>query len=174
LMLERAHIAGARLLLVTLPDPLATRQIVELARGLAPELEIVARTRSEAERQHLARHGRVEGVLAELETAIEIARHTLLHFGASQIEAQAIALDLRRGVFTPRDGARVLEVRIDADAPAVGRTLAELALGRGVLVMAIDRAGDLLVPDGQTRLEAGDLVLLVAQRDRVEHVQNVL
>jgi CPA2 family monovalent cation:H+ antiporter-2 len=172
--LERAGLAHARILLVTLPDPLATRQIVEHAHRLAPELEIVARVQSEAERQHLARHGRVEGVLAELELAIEMAQHTMQRFGVSQIEAQAAAFDLRRGVFAPRDGARVLEVRITAGSKAAGRPLSELALGKGVLVIAIHRDGVLLVPDGQTRIEAGDVVLLVTSRELDAHVRGVL
>jgi len=173
-VLERAGLANARILLVTLPDPLATRQIVEHAHRLAPDLEVVARVQTEAERHHLARHGRVEGVLAELELAIEMSRHTMQRFGMSQIEAQAVALDLRRGVFAPRDGARVLEVRIAAGSRAAGRPLSELALGKGVLVMAIDRNGDLLVPDGQTRIEVGDLVLLITSRELTAHVREAL
>ena len=165
LQLERAAIATAKLLLITLPDPLATRQIVVTARRMAPELEIVARVDTENERHHLAHVHRVEGVLAELELAIEMARHALQRFGTSQIEAQAIALDLRRGRFAPRDGARVLEVRIADGASGVGRKLAELGLGKGVLVMAIDRGGALLVPDGQTTLAAGDVLLLITDRD---------
>jgi len=172
--LERAGLPSARILLVTLPDPLATRQIVDQARRLAPNIEIVARVQTEAERHHLARLGRVEGVLAELELAIEMSRHTMQRFGMSQIEAQAVALDLRRGVFAPRDGARVLEVRIAADSKAAGRRLSELALGKGVLVMAIDRAGELLVPDGQTRIEVGDLVLLITSRELTTQVREVL
>jgi voltage-gated potassium channel Kch len=161
LHLERTGIATARLLLVTLPDPLATRQILTTARRLAPALEIVARVASEGERLHLAREHGADGVLAEMELAIEMARLTLLRFGVSQIEAQAITLDLRRGGVGSRGGARVVEVRIGADSAAVDGTLAALRLGKGILVMAIDRGGALLVPDGSTVLRAGDLLLVI-------------
>jgi CPA2 family monovalent cation:H+ antiporter-2 len=169
--LERAAITAAKLVVVTLPDPLAVRQIVDSVRHLAPGVEIVARVPSETERHHLQHKHRVEGVLAELELAIEMSRHVLQRYGTSQIEAQAIALDLRRGVFGPRDGAQVLEVRVHATSPAAGRPLAELGLGKGVLVMAIDRGGALVVPDGQTRLAPGDLVLLVTAGELSEHVR---
>lgn len=165
--LAEAHIAAAKLLVVALPDPLATRQIVALARRLTPDLEIVARAQDTAEREFLERTPRVTAVVAELELAIELGRHTLLRFGVSQIEAQAIAHDLRRGVSGSRDGARVLEVRIEPGAPAAGRKLAELNLGRGTLVMAIDRGGRLRVPDGQTELAAGDVVLLITDREEL-------
>lgn len=92
----------------------------------------------------------------------------------SQIEAQAIALDLRRGVFAPRDGARVIEVRIAADSQAQGKRLADLGLGKGTLVMAIDRSGHLLVPDGMTQLQAGDLVLLVTSPETMQRIRELL
>ena len=174
LILERASIDRARLLLITLADPLATRQAIEAARRLSPGIEIVARVDTEAERHHLSHRHRVDGVLAELELAIEMSRHTLQRFGVSQIEAQAVALDMRRGVFAPRDSARVVEVRIAPNSRAAGRQLAELALGKGILVMAIDRDGDLLVPDGQTRIEVGDLVLLLTSGELTDHVRGIL
>ncbi len=173
-VLERASLADARILLITMPDPLATRQVVDHARRLAPDVEIVARVQSERERAYLARRGRVDGVFGELELAIEMARHTLVRFGMSQIEALAVALDLRRGVFAPGERTRVLEVRIEPGSKAAGKALAELALGKGVLVFAIDRGGDFVVPDGQTRLEVGDLVLLVTASELTAHVRELL
>lgn len=83
-------------------------------------------------------------------------------------------LGLRRGELAPRDGARVLEVRLQPSSPAAGRRLADLALGKGVLVMAIDRGGKLVVPDGESRLEVGDLVLLITSEEPAAHVPSVL
>ena len=168
--LERAAVAAAKVVVVTLPDPLAVRLIVDSVRQLAPTVAIVARVPSEPERHHLDHKHRVEGVLAELELAIEMSRHVLLRYGTSHIEAQAIALDLRRGMYGPRDGAKVLEIRVRDASPSVGKRLADLALGPGVLVMAIDRGGAFLVPDGQTRLEPGDLVLLITNGDLSAHL----
>ena len=173
-VLERASVPTARILISTLSDPLATRQIVEHARGEAPDLPIVARVQSEAERHHLQQAGNAEGVLAEQELAVEMTRHTLARFGVSQLEAQAIALDLRRGVFAPRDGTRVLEVRVGPDSKAVGKPLSELGLGAGILVMAVERGGELLVPDGKTQLALGDVVLLITNKDLTAHAREML
>ena len=173
-VLERAELPRARLLLVTLPDALATRQIVAIARALAPGLPIVARVHAESEREHLERQGGVEAVLGELELAIEMARHTLQHFGVSPLAAQAAVLDLRRGRASIHGGAQVLEVEIASHSPAAGKRLAELGLGSGVLVMAIDRHGSLLVPDGQTRVAIGDRLLIVAGREAVATVHAAL
>lgn len=58
----------------------------------------------------------------------------------------------------------ILEVELKATSALVGRTLAELHPRRW-LVGAVYRNGHLVVPHGDTRLEAGDRVLLVGEPD---------
>jgi CPA2 family monovalent cation:H+ antiporter-2 len=176
LTLERAAPAMARILLITLPDPLAARQIVAEARKANPALEIVARVHAQAEREHLQKQGGVEAVLGEVELAVEMARLTLRRFGVSSIEAQAVALDLRRGETREgqRAGAQVLEVTLTKDSPSVAKRLAEAGFGRGVIVMAIDRAGELLVPHGDTVLQAGDQLLIVTGPEHTKEVRDLL
>ncbi len=70
-------IEGARLLVLAIPDPMATRQIAETARHLNPDLLIVARTHSEEEWLYLSA-GRVsDAVLGEHEVARAMARIAL-------------------------------------------------------------------------------------------------
>jgi len=93
--LERARLAAARLLAVALPDPLTARQIVDHARRVAPALDIVARTHSEAEQARLHRLGATEVVMGETELAFEMSRHTLRAFGVPLTEVEAV-LDRER------------------------------------------------------------------------------
>lgn len=95
ILLDRAGLAKARVLIVAIPDPIATRQIVEYARQLNPRLDIVARTHSGGERRSLQARGVREAVLGELEIALEITRHTLHRFGVSSIEIAALVQGLR-------------------------------------------------------------------------------
>ena len=77
------HLARARLLVLAIPDPIATRQIADTARHLNPELPIVARTHSEEEWLYLS-DGRVsDAVLAEHEVARAMARVVLQRLGWS-------------------------------------------------------------------------------------------
>jgi NhaP-type Na+/H+ and K+/H+ antiporter len=55
----------------------------------------------------------------------------------------------------------LLEARLSATSPLVGRTLKEARLPHDVLVVAIVRAGETIFPHGDTRLEAGDVVMMV-------------
>lgn len=60
------------------------------------------------------------------------------------------------------EGAGLHRRRVEAGAPADGARLAELGLAPGCLVVLVTRAGHHLVPEGETRLEAGDELLVVA------------
>jgi monovalent cation:H+ antiporter-2, CPA2 family len=82
-LLDRVNLEEARLLVIALPDALATRRIVEHAREVNPDLPIVARTHSAAEREALHGLGVNEAVLAEFELAIEMARFALQQYGLS-------------------------------------------------------------------------------------------
>jgi monovalent cation:H+ antiporter-2, CPA2 family len=78
--MRQMDLEDARLLVVAMSDPLATRHVVEFAQKYAPKLPIVARTHSETERQFLAQHG-VEAVLGERELALTMNRHALEQLG---------------------------------------------------------------------------------------------
>jgi CPA2 family monovalent cation:H+ antiporter-2 len=95
LLLERVHLPQARLLVIAIPDPLATRQIVDFARRVNPQLSIVARTHSPSEWAYLQAQGVDEVVLGEQELALEMARYALRRFGVSNTEVQAILAGLR-------------------------------------------------------------------------------
>ncbi|MGH2532646.1 MAG: cation:proton antiporter [Thermomicrobiales bacterium] len=94
-VLERGNPARARLLVVALPDPIATRQVVDYVRGRYPRLDIVVRTHSEAEREFLLNRGVSEVVLGEWELALEMTRHALGRFGVGTLEAQGFIQRLR-------------------------------------------------------------------------------
>ena len=95
-LLQHAHVETARVLVAATSDPVATRHIVERARRINPQLSIVARTHSEAERMYLREQGVSEVVLGERELAIEMGRYTLHRFGISGSELQTIVQMLRQ------------------------------------------------------------------------------
>jgi trk system potassium uptake protein len=57
----------------------------------------------------------------------------------------------------------VTEINLGVDAPAADRSLLELNLPNGSLVVAIIRDGEVLVPGGTSRLQVGDRLVLVSQ-----------
>jgi CPA2 family monovalent cation:H+ antiporter-2 len=73
-MLQAANIAHARYLLIAIPDALEAGQIIERARQLNPDLEIVARAYTDAELVHLEGRGATYTVMGENEIARGMAR----------------------------------------------------------------------------------------------------
>jgi len=62
------------------------------------------------------------------------------------------------------DDVEVDEVRLPNEAASVGKTLADIALPANVTVMAVIAAtGGVRAARGETRLEAGDQLLILAQ-----------
>ena len=95
-VLEAAHLASARVLVIAVPDATAIRLIAERARELAPSVDLVVRTHSDAEAAHLrAIASRAQVIHGERELAVQMARYALRRFGVSALEAEAIAQGLR-------------------------------------------------------------------------------
>ncbi len=89
-VLEEARIAEARVLIIAVPDALATRQAVAYARTRNARIEIVARAHSEADELELRRMGVERVVLAERQVGNELVRHALRRYGISEREVEAI------------------------------------------------------------------------------------
>jgi K+:H+ antiporter len=68
-VIRAANLAGARCLLVAIPDAFEGGQVVAQARELNPALAIIARAHSEAEIEHLRKHGATAVVMGEHEIA---------------------------------------------------------------------------------------------------------
>jgi len=100
-VLARAGVATARLIVVTAPEPIRARRIVEVARELNPRIAVAVRTHSATEQAFFEEvlqapgvHGRA--VYAEREVALSLAHYTLLAVGRSDDEADAL-IDAMRG-----------------------------------------------------------------------------
>jgi monovalent cation:H+ antiporter-2, CPA2 family len=85
-VLEHAHLEGARLLAVLMPDALATEEATRHGRGLNPRLDIVARARDGRDVERLRRAGATEVVQPEFEASIEVVRHALRRYGVTSQE----------------------------------------------------------------------------------------
>lgn len=94
-ILAQAHLERARELVIALPDPVVTRQVVDQARRINPRIRIIARTHSEAERQWLVQRGADAVVLGEWELALEMGLHALRGFGVSSVESDTVIQRLR-------------------------------------------------------------------------------
>jgi CPA2 family monovalent cation:H+ antiporter-2 len=74
-VLEAANLLAARVLIVAIPNGFEAGQIVEQARAVNPDLEIIARAHFDAEVDHLISHGAKTVILGEREIARAVFEH---------------------------------------------------------------------------------------------------
>ena len=71
------------------------------------------------------------------------------------------------------EDARLVEVTLAADSPAGNRAISELGVPRDATVVAVIRERHVIVPRGETVMEAGDEVLVVVTPDSEEAVKTL-
>jgi CPA2 family monovalent cation:H+ antiporter-2 len=182
--LVAAGIMRASVLIVSYADPDSALRVLALVRDLRPELPVVVRAADESDFERLSRAGAAEVVPETLESSIMLASHALVLTGVPIArvvrrfrEVREQRYELLRGFFHGASDAaedldearqpRLHSVVLTPGAWGVGRSLDEIDLERfGVSVSLIRRRGIRAVsPSPQTRLEAGDVVVLLGVPD---------
>lgn len=79
-ILESAHVADARWLICAIPNVFEAGEAISHARSINPSIEVLGRAHSDAEIQHLQRHGAQVVIMGEQ----EIARRMIDHATKSQ------------------------------------------------------------------------------------------
>ena len=88
-----------------------------------------------------------------------------------------IARFVRRGAVVSAEtlgysGAEILQFRVEAHAPWLGRPLGQLDFPREAVIAAVLKRGRVITPGGDTVLAAGDDVVVFALPDGVAPVEN--
>ena len=193
-VLHHVRIDDARVLVVAISDPFAARRAVQIARGINPDLHIIVRTRYLREMDDLHQLGADEVVPEEFETSIEIFALVLQTYKmpqavivqkAEQVRKEGYALfrrgelpdlahHLRRGTLTD---VEVDTCRIDADSPALGKTIGQLSIRprSGASVIALTRRGVTESnPKENVRLDEGDVLTLLGTRGQIQRAAGLL
>ena len=185
-VLEAAGVRRARLVIVTVPDPVGARLVVERVRSINPNVHVVARTTTVEQLEELGRLGVYEAVHPESEAGLELGRQALSHLDVPAGDIQRFADEVRRELYAPitRQGtegdllaqleraSRQIEtewVRLPKNSPLEGRTIGDLGVRTqtGASIVAIVRDDLVLAgPGPDARFEPGDLVGVLGTRDQ--------
>ena len=172
----------ARMLVVAISDPAATRRMVRVARALNPRIHIIARTRYVVEMPELTRLGADVVIPEEFETSIEIFARVLAHYGVPRGDIERLVGEIRgshyemlRGDASGRlslDGVAgvpqmaIERMRLAPQSALAGKRLAATGLRSetGALVLSVVRGdAEIATPGPQFRLVAGDVLVVVGQ-----------
>ncbi len=70
--------------------------------------------------------------------------------------------------------AEFSEIVVKDNMPVAGKKLSELNLGEGLLVGAINRRGELIIPNGTTMIKSGDKLTILAMLSKVPEIEKLI
>lgn len=179
-ILERLGIDRARMLVLAISDPMATRRAVAVARRANPGLFILVRTRYVADVDDLIALGANAVIPEEFETSVEIFSRALREYHVPDHVIRQQEELIRSGTYrilrervAPRGGDMLAEFEeflrrkvielfyVAPGSPWAGRTVGELPAGNGIVLLALLREDRAIIqpPPGEI-LAAGDKVVL--------------
>jgi len=187
-VLEAAGVSRARLVSVTVPDPVGARLVVN------PDVHVVVRSTTVEQLEELGRLGVYEAVHPESEAGLELGRQALNHLGVRVGDIQRFADEVRRELYAPitRQGAdgdllaqlrrisRETEtewVRLAEGNEVAGKTIGELGIrtSTGASIVAVIRGEEVMPnPGPEVVLRAGDLVGVLGTQEQRAAFQTLL
>ena len=161
-MLELAHLSRARVVVIAISDPVATKVIIRKIRAISQSVHLIVRTRYIKEIQELLALGADDVIPEEFETSLEIFSRTLHNFLVPADDIELLVQGMRSDNYSLLQGRKPLPhtfrpanhpefsiscLKVGTDRSAViGKTLGELQLRNrfGINVLGISRKGELI------------------------------
>jgi monovalent cation:H+ antiporter-2, CPA2 family len=184
---NHANIKDARIVVVAINDPAATRRITETARKLNSKVHLIVRTRYLQEMAALHKLGADQVIPEEFETSVEIFTRILAKYLVPRHEIESLVAEVRsedygmlRSLSTgpasfsdltlQLPDVEISTFRVGERSAPVGRSLAQIELRKryGVTVLAIRRDSQILPnPHGETPLCAGDVLFVLGPPEKI-------
>jgi len=165
-VLEQANIKRARGLIAALPEDTENLFVVISAKGLNPNLEVVARATEPHTQEKLFRVGADHvispRVIEGLRMASVMLRPTVVSFLDVMMRGEDVTL-------------RLEEVPVPEGAKLAGRTLAEVQIPQktGLMVIAMRRADGRFTfnPRSESRMHVGDVLIVLGEPEQVDRLR---
>ena len=166
--LQRARIEHAAGLIAAVTSDAENLYIVLTARGMRPDMKIIARASEEEAAPKLLRAGATQVVSPYHFVGRRIA-HLLL---------RPHVIDLIETAFGPdRLDVQIEEVHVPENSPIVGKTLATAEIRRktGVLVLALKHPDGTLTfnPDLDAKIQPGDCLIAIGSADHLAKLETL-
>lgn len=186
-VLEHTDIDLAKVMMIAISDPAATRRIVDLARRLNPTLYIIVRTRYLKEMKELHSLGANEVIPEEFETSIEIFTRVLRKYlvprddiekFVAEIRAEGYEM-LRKPSWMPASSpelrlnlpeVEVSSLKVGEQSPFLGQTLQQIDLRKkyGITLLAVRRAARIFSnPGNEMRIWANDVLIVFGTPEKI-------
>ena len=194
-VLHHVHVHKARVVVIAISDPVATKRIISNIRQISPTVHVIVRTRFVQEMEENYQLGADEVIPEEFETSIEIFTRVLVRYLVPRDEIESFTRSIRAGKYemlrSPSFSANnirsmedslpdlnVATLKIQGSSLSfVNVTLEESRIRNefGVNLIAINRDGELVMDiHGGTRILPGDILYVIGRpEDIVSFEKNV-
>ena len=147
-VLERAGIQRADLCIAVTGDDEDNLLICQVAKEKYLCERIIARCNNPRNLAHFRLLG-IQPAVSATDLILRLIEHEVPRYGLVHL------LDL------PEERLEIIELVVSDEAPAVGQLVSDIPMPEGALIISVLRAGTGFVPRPDTRVEAGDEVLVV-------------
>ncbi|MBN2655222.1 MAG: cation:proton antiporter [Nitrospirae bacterium] len=193
-ILHKMGIKSARVLVVAISDPAATRRVLQIAKHENSDLYAVVRTRYVAEVEDLLILGADEVIPEEFETSIEIFSIVLNRYNTPAYLIARHASSIRMnsyGMFRAAEShstekfdhqkfLRTIQTAtyyVSEDSFAANKSIKDLALrsATGATILSIQRGSDIINnPEPDTIINKRDMILLTGEREHLDEAMSYL
>jgi CPA2 family monovalent cation:H+ antiporter-2 len=190
-LLEHFKVYTARVAVVAISDPAATRRIITNIRSICQTVYIIVRTRYVKEIDEFHRLGAEEVIPEEFETSIEIFTRLLRRYLIPQNDIEKFVLDIRSDnyeMLRPYSSGTARAMGVDipdmnitclrtqqGDNEIVGKTIAESQLRSkyGVNLLAIQRnSGFITEIEPETKILQNDMLYIMGSPSSIIDLNN--
>jgi CPA2 family monovalent cation:H+ antiporter-2 len=192
-ILEHVRVYSARVAIVAISDPVATRAVVASIRTICPTVHVIVRTRFMFEVAEQLQLGASEVVPEEFETSVEIFSRLLHQYLVPQDEIDQFVQNIRSDhseMLRPRElshksiapvtlpNMNIASLRVqNRNHNVVGRQIGESQIRSryGVNVLAIQRGHDYLSHlEASTEILQNDILFLAGKPEDIAHFHELI
>lgn len=193
-ILHKLGVKRAKVLVIAISDPYATRRIVQIAKTENPKIHIIVRTRFISEIEELKKLGADEIIPEEFETSLEIFARVLHLFGVPRNKILQMIETIREEGYEilrvpdlPKtragiecvifEGLEMDSFKIDQNSWLIGHSLKSLDLRHKakVTVIAIQRGNEtILNPSADFILRENDVIIYIGNSRQLIEALNFL
>lgn len=191
-VLNTVNIDSARVVVIAISDPLATRRITYSIRRLNPTVHLIVRTRFVADVHDLYELGASEVIPEEYETSVEIFARVLSSYLIPDDEIERYIDRVRKEdyqMFRSRSrnaagqlpltlsGVDIVTVWVEPWYGVNGKSLAEIDLRKhlGITVLAIYRGEEIISnPGANDIIQSGDKLIIMGEPEQLRQMYKII
>ncbi|MFQ5786930.1 MAG: cation:proton antiporter [Thermodesulfobacteriota bacterium] len=191
-VLKLVGITDARVIVIAISDPAATRRIASIVRKLGQKIHIITRTRYVQEMKPLFDLGADEVIPEEYETSVEIFTRVLMKYLIPDDKIKKFINEVRsdgyemfRSLSHSRSSlsdlsshlsdVEICNLQVSNDSSLIGKSLAQIGFREeyGVTILAIRRGSEWFTnPGGDQKISANDIIVILGTPDEIVKVSS--